>query len=112
MSVDTKNGSTRAWSCATLTDGIDHLMSETNKVEEQEKELMKLMQDRFLNQVPCNSVTRRDYSLIGTVPRIFRQDMEKTIKAAQSTRDQPAEATCLLRKNQFSILNVRFVSRY
>ena len=42
----------RMWSCASLTDGIDHLMSESEKVEEHEKELkkelMKLLQGRYI----------------------------------------------------------------
>ena len=37
--------STRLWSCSTLGDGIDALLSEASKMESEEDELLKMIQD-------------------------------------------------------------------
>lgn len=42
MSLDTTS---RVWSCQTLHDGIDQLMEDANKAEEEVIELEKLIQD-------------------------------------------------------------------
>lgn len=35
----------RVWSCSTLNDGIDHLLMEANKIETEEEQLEKWIQD-------------------------------------------------------------------
>ena len=37
--------SSRKWSCSTLEDGIDQLLSEANQVDEEEENLMKAIED-------------------------------------------------------------------
>ena len=39
------NGGSRAWSCGTLKDGLDHLLQESDKCDEQEKNLNQMIQD-------------------------------------------------------------------
>lgn len=45
--------SSRQWSCSTLQDGADQLIEEAKKVEDEEMELMKLIQDWFDNNLCC-----------------------------------------------------------
>lgn len=37
--------SSRRWSCSTLRDGVDYLMEEANKVDDEENELERLVQE-------------------------------------------------------------------
>ena len=38
--------SSRVWSCSTLRDGSEHLLAEAGKVEDEEAELERQIQDR------------------------------------------------------------------
>ena len=44
--------SSRVWSCATLKDGIDHLVAEANKIESEEDSLERLIKDRYIVSFP------------------------------------------------------------
>lgn len=47
MSVDSKLTTSRVWSCATLEDGMEQLVNEANRVDQEELELMKLIEDHI-----------------------------------------------------------------
>lgn len=36
----------RVWSCNTLNDGVDQLLAEANRIEDEELQLEKMIQDR------------------------------------------------------------------
>lgn len=45
MSTASVVTSSRVWSCSTLRDGVDYLLEEANKAEDEELELEKLVQE-------------------------------------------------------------------
>ena len=49
---NTADGGSRAWSCGSLQDGLDHLMQESEKCDEQEKNLNRMIQDLNLPWFP------------------------------------------------------------
>ena len=60
-SKETISHSTRHWSCSTLADGVDCLLDEARKVEEEEEMLNRMIQDLyagffflFMQNLPSN----------------------------------------------------------
>ena len=47
VSKETISSSTRHWSCSTLADGVDCLLDEARKVEEEEEILNRLVEDLY-----------------------------------------------------------------
>ena len=46
--ADSKATTSRVWSCSTLKDGIDYLQEEAEMIEDEEKQLEKMIQDCIL----------------------------------------------------------------
>ena len=57
LKIASTNGSTRKWSCSTLEDGVDAVIRETQKIEDEEEEMMKLIQDQPHTLIYVHSYT-------------------------------------------------------
>ena len=90
MSVDSQQTTTRVWSCASLADGMEQLLSEANKVDAEELELMKLIEDLYMKHIWLMESKSKRTCITNIYSLTWRrlQDMEK--QKAQVTEDQVA----------------------